>query len=456
MLGIKKYFAERAEKKRQAELLRLEMLRKKRKEENIVRLVFSIFILIGIIFYVSYRYNFFKEQKTWITTVQGIKIYDFQHSKEAKYSWNGNKIAGFAHDNGILSIIVNKDTIKRERVNFNLGSLDKNDWITTNNGEYLGEKFSTTPDGFGLLKNGNRILIGNFNDGELEGFIKEYNNNFLVYRGQYKDNNYNGFGTLYKDGEFIYSNWEDGQPYDGFIDEKTKSISRIWDRYLSDENDIEANNKILTKEEFSKLDDVEFKKYLAILLNDYINNRVSDITEKNTNFFSLEPIRMFWQTLFYSKNERINFWFDEFKSNGLSKDDIEFFINSYVNDYNNKNIYKLKLNEIKLSKLDSHNILDDKTYNSLHDMEFAGWSQNVWFDFVLVYITLFIITSLIGIFALPLFGTLKVVDFIVSILVGIFVFILSFILEDIKPEYINIIADNYVTYLLDQNIFNKI
>lgn len=453
---FKSYFKNKEEKKRQEELLRQELLRQEKEKTKVLKIVFLAIIVVGIFSYFSYKRNFFKPQKEWITTVEGVKIYDFPYSKDAIYSWKGKNNIGYAHGKGILTIIENYDSIRSKRINLSYGSSDINDWIITSKGDYLGEKVLTTPEGFGILKKDDRILIGNFNGGILEGFIKEYKNNMLIYRGQYKDDNYNGFGTLYKNGEFIFSNWEDGQIKVGFIEEKKESVHRIWGRYFGDKDKIESDNIILPKEEFSALDEAEFKIYLATLLNDYINNRVTDITEDNTSFFSFEPIRMFWQSLFYTKNERMKYWSKEFTSNGLSKDDIEFFINSYINDFNVKNTNHLKLSEVRLSKLETDYILNDRTYNLLHDMEFAGWAENFWFDIGLSYISMFILTSLIGIVALPIFIPLKVLDLIVSIGVGIFVFILSIIHADIIPDFIKMVSENYQIYLLNQNIFDKI
>ena len=141
---------------------------------------------------------------------------------------------------------------------------------------------------------------------------------------------------------------------------------------------------------------------------------------------------------------------------GLTKDDLEFFINSYVTDYNKKNVHGIILKNLKLSNFQENEIIDDAAFNSLHDMEFAGWSQNFWFDAAITYLMMFIITGAISFFALPFAVHLKIIDFVVMGIVAVIVLLLSFILEDIKPEFIQSISSNYITYLLNQQIFQKI
>jgi hypothetical protein len=279
----------------------------------------------------------------------------------------------------------------------------------------------------------------------------EYNNNSLVYRGEFEDNLYNGFGALFKDGEMIADNWKNGNVYHGYITEKTETISRLWNRFVGNDDDNgDKSSLYMTSEEFSQLKKEEFQQYLNLKLEIYIEDKINKVIENRTSFFSFQPFRMFWQSLFSTRIDRTNSWFVAFEQNGLSKVDLEFFINSYVNKYNKENINRVHLDNIFLNRLESSSIITDKSFNLLQDMELAGWSENFWFDALLTYIIVFIITSIIGIFAIPFFIPLKALDVIISAIVCIFVIILSFVLNNIKPDFLNDICLNYLNYLLIQ------
>lgn len=463
-LNPKKWLDNLAKKKRLKEaqkLAREEQLRREREEQlrlqqqasNRSKILLLILFCVGIGMYFTYWNFIYVQQKGWVTTIEGTKVYGFYSSGDNTYSWKGKTLGGVAHDSGVLSQThAQKTTTKR--ISASWGSISTKDWQNVKDGKFLGKVSSDEPNGFGVLAKGSRTMIGDFNNGNLVGNIMEFDQDLLIYRGQYGDNAYNGFGTLYKNGEVFSGNWKDGKLNNGYLDEKGKSITRIFNRYFGSTGDEDGKPVKLSTQEFSMLDKEGFQQYLALQLNNYIERQVVQIVDKRTSFFSLQPIRMFWQSLFSSRLTRSNGWTVAFESNGLTKDDLEFFINSYVTDYNNKNINHIKLKNIELTNIVQKEIIDDKSFNLMHDMEFAGWSENFWFDALLCFLISSLITFILK------FTPIGPVALILDIGVGIIGFIigllLSFIFADIKPDYAEIISSNYVTYLLNQEIFTKI
>lgn len=421
------------------------------KQQRFWRRLSSIAVISLIVgFYFIYKNYIAAPEKEWITTAEGVKIYEIRASKNTTYSWKGEILGGCANNKGVLA--VQDGTAKSSKdINASWGGTQNADWKNTKHGMFLGKVVGDYPSGFGVLRKGNKTFVGNFVKGSLEGNIREYTDEILSYRGSYSEGAYNGFGTLYKDGQFFAGNWKDGHLSDGYLAEKTNSLSRIANRYLGD--DTKTEKKKITKEEIYELDQAEFQQFLATQISDYLEERVTKVVDEKTAFFSFQPIRMFWQSVFSSRTIRTDNWFAAFDRAGLSRGDLEFFMNGHISDYNKNNIYGIQLKNIKLKNIEKDQIINDTAFNWLHDMEIAGWSQNFWLDFALGFLISFMLTSILKLTPLaPVALTIDVVAGIISALIGL---VLALIFSDIMPDFIGSIVANYTDFLINQETFNN-
>lgn len=206
------------------------------------------------------------------------------------------------------------------------------------------------------------------------------------------------------------------------------------------------NNTIQKTNEVIEMNRIDANEYLKLVVNDYIEEKVRGSIEIETKYFSLAPFKMFYRSFFSSREEREENWINTFNRNGLSKVDLENYINQQITIYNKQNSQFAPLPQIKLGEINTHEIIDEKAFEALERMEFELWSQNIWFDTFLA-ICFFLIVSIL----LSLFTTLDVknilLTFGVRCLIGILLFLLFFTFNDIKIDASSIIKSNNIEYL---------
>lgn len=150
---------------------------------------------------------------------------------------------------------------------------------------------------------------------------------------------------------------------------------------------------------------------------------------------------------------------EAFQKNGVGIIDIEAFINIYITDYNENNIYGNHINPIKLKNCKSTDILDKEAFDYINDLEVSKWQENFWFDFVIVWLVSFVIGFIIGFIIVflfpPFFSILFYVDLVVSILASIVGIVLSIFSDDIVKDIVTHIVNNYSKVLEIQDAFGQ-
>src|SRR5690606_17599277 len=94
-------------------------------------------------------------EKEWITTDEGVKIYEIRASKNATYSWKGELLGGCANNKGVLN--TQDGTAKSSKtITASWGGTIPEDWKKTKHGMFLGKVVGDYPKGFGVLKKGSK------------------------------------------------------------------------------------------------------------------------------------------------------------------------------------------------------------------------------------------------------------------------------------------------------------
>ena len=405
----------------------------------------KILVLLFVVFLVTSCSN--EQQKEWVTTREGYKFWGYKHSKDAIYSWKGDTKGELIHNEGILEKY-EQGRVYKMRINAQWGSTTEKDWREIPTGKYLGF-YDEKPEGFGVLKIYDITSIGEFKKGELKGDILRFKGDNLLYRGAFKNGNYNGEGVLYEKGEIMAGEFEDGLLKTGIFEGIGNETSRLWNRVWGNKEEKKE------KKEYYNLDRQEFISFIAEETEKYLQGFVEKTINERTDFWSWQPFRMFWQPIFTSRNNRINGWIEALQRNGVGIIDIEAFINIYITDYNENNIYGNYINPIKLKNCKSTDILDKETFDYINDLEVSKWEENFWFDFIIVWLVSFVIGFIIGFLFPPFFSILIYVDTVVAVLASIVGIVLSIFSDDIVKDIVTNIVNNYSKVLEIQDAFGQ-
>lgn len=189
-------------------------------------------------------------------------------------------------------------------------------------------------------------------------------------------------------------------------------------------------------------------EYLKLIVNDYLEEKVRGSIEIETKYFSLAPFKMFYRSFFSSREERVENWINTFNRNGLSKVDLENYINQQITIYNKQNSQFAPLPQIKLSEINTHEIIDEKAFEALDRLEFFVWYSNIWFDCLFTF-TLVIAIGLIGNLLFPIrFGGLP---YLISgkMIIGWAIFLMLLDFKEVKSYFINLIIYNYSSIIFN-------
>lgn len=189
---------------------------------------------------------------------------------------------------------------------------------------------------------------------------------------------------------------------------------------------------------------IEFIETLSADLKIYIEQNVYSIYKCRTDYWSLQPFRMFWQSAFVADEARRDGWESAFQNSPLSYKGLDEFINLQIDNFN-KTTTNDKLNHVHLQAYSGSSIINEQTYDLIKNNEFDNWISNVWLV-TLWGMFLFCIVLLAGQF--QIYVTL-VAGCTLEALISL---IINFFSEDISLTIINNITSNYLHYINSQNI----
>lgn len=144
----------------------------------------------------------------WIETSESAKVYiDNSDYDDGVLSWSGDTCAfGVANGGGILSFTHNSNSNENTStyVVMHYGTIE----TPTDLNEFrVGElDWNNQLQGFGVLVNGGKVTIGDFDGDKINGIGVEYINGNLEYRGNFEDGQRKGSGVLYyPNGQMLYN-----------------------------------------------------------------------------------------------------------------------------------------------------------------------------------------------------------------------------------------------------------
>lgn len=393
-------------------------------------------------------------ERGWIKTKEGYYFYGniAGVEKTAVYSWDGESRGVTIHGKGKLTVYSeNGSYTHTDNVNAYYGTINKKDYKPTADGDFIGEVIENKPSGFGVLINENHVVIGDFEDGQVNGFCTIYDNDELRYRGETKNGSYDGLGVKFEEGVVTVGEWDEGVLAESFSSRAGKEVERLWNRVTLNN---EANQQTADSEgntnQFVQGQEV-FYDSLSTQLADYMELCARKTVEEKTDWLSVQPFRMFWHCLFVSKSSRMDYWMKAFEENGLSSICVEEFINAKIRQYNKMNPTE-KLGTVKISSADVSKVITDDVYDNINDREYAAWGDNLWFELLIagiIWLILVIITMGAFIPALPLCEGLAAV-------VAIVWFVISFFSGDMEQDIVNGVITNYINHIGSLDLMSQI
>lgn len=155
------------------------------------------------------------DKRDWIKTKEGVYLYGQIVKDKSVYSWEGAVSGCIANGQGKLTVFSNNGEYSDvAKVTPDWGALNKNDWKTTSEGDFLGDVDDNLPNGFGVLKTYDDVKCGSFDKGVLDDTLafEFYYSGQMKYRGGVSDGKYDGYGSLFAiDGKKIYvGKWKKG------------------------------------------------------------------------------------------------------------------------------------------------------------------------------------------------------------------------------------------------------
>lgn len=400
----------------------------------------------------------------WIQTVEGYEFWGEKRSETALYSWEGDAQGDLIHGHGTLTVYDDNGAFNESKnIDAYLGSTNPSAWKMVPEGRFLGQLDENLPEGFGVFDRGNgRIEIGKYQKGALNGSAIIYEKGQLVYKGIMKNGYYHGDGILFQSGNATIGSWRKGKIEKPFVASVGGEINRLWNHVAGNS---EENNTYQPEDLTSYVQGKSiFYDSLATQIYAYIENRTESVVQQQTAFWSWHPIRMFWHSIFTPQVDRMAYWQQALEDGGLSYIDLEALINTKITKYNEQVGKSEKLQFVKLSPFEKEEIVDDELFGLINDREIAGWQDNLWFDIALAFLIGFcipyVIGFIIGCFIPPLlpfiFAWGWVVDLVFTILgaiIGLGFFVVGIFAGNINTEIVSALIDNYVQYLVNQNIF---
>ena len=215
----------------------------------------------------------------WRTTTNGIKIFytDSKHSVWGKttYQWIGPvNPDSLAHGEGTLIVRTKDEEETRKKLVAFYGNLNYKPQPKCYFGDYNSDQKS---EGFGVKVEGQHVWVGDFEDGKGCGKVHVYQNDALIYEGDWKDSRFNGYGKQYASNGNLtyYGKWKNGKQHgEGvMIDEKGAKYHHIWTHGKLKESTkamytrLNSQAKLLTESQYTHLKAryFSYEKYNMVL-----------------------------------------------------------------------------------------------------------------------------------------------------------------------------------------------
>lgn len=426
-----------------------------------IKLFMSLFF--SVLFCMSFISCSNKEDRGWIKTIEGYYIYGKLLDQNAVYHWDGDTRGSMIHGKGKLTVFLENGKYKNTAIiDAYYGTINNKDWLETPEGKFVGVVEDNHPNGLGVLVHDSCVEIGEFKEGHLDGKSVQYVNDGLRYRGEMSDGKYDGQGMKVENGNIYIGKWDDGLLTESSIALAGEEVKRLWNRVTFSNSKNQEDDKTNSYNLYKQGRDV-FCDSLATQLSNYIQSEIEQTVEDRTNWLSVQPIRMFWESIFTSREKRIEGWIKALEDHGLSNIDIEEFINAKVEQYNNLNPDD-QLNKVKISSYKNNQIISESVFKNINDREVSGWGDNLWFEFFLACVASIIIVVVIIILSggslLMAALTIAIHTWGLSLTIAAIVMVVFFIISlfnwGIEQDIINGILQNYINYFSDQNIINQI
>lgn len=175
-----------------------------RKQFLYILLVFSLF---------SCNRNISIEKK-WVTTDNNYLLLT-QPDDSLSYHWEGGVFENVINGKGTLSAYYAGRQISSKTIEAYYGATSKEDVLNSNGSKYIGSIVGEKYAGFAVLVKSNKIYIGNFLEGQPNGYLSYYVNDKLSYRGEWQNGKRWGRGADYdENGKIVSGIWKDNKIFE--------------------------------------------------------------------------------------------------------------------------------------------------------------------------------------------------------------------------------------------------
>jgi hypothetical protein len=172
-----------------------------------------IFILSVIISLFSCNKKISIEKK-WVTTDNNYLLLT-QPNDSLSYHWEGGVFENVIHGKGTLSAYYDGRQISSRTIEAYYGAISKEDIVLSGDSKYIGSIIEEKFSGFGVLVKPTKIYIGNFLEGQPNGYLSYYVHNKLSYRGEWQNGKRWGRGADYdENGKIVSGIWKDNKIFE--------------------------------------------------------------------------------------------------------------------------------------------------------------------------------------------------------------------------------------------------
>lgn len=153
-------------------------------------------------------------EKKWVTTDNNYLLLT-QPDDSLSYHWEGGVFENVINGKGILSAYYAGRQISSKTIEAYYGATSKEDVLDSNGSKYIGSIVGEKYAGFAVLVKSNKIYIGNFLEGQPNGYLSYYVNNKLSYRGEWQNGKRWGRGADYdENGKIVSGIWKDNKIFE--------------------------------------------------------------------------------------------------------------------------------------------------------------------------------------------------------------------------------------------------
>lgn len=153
-------------------------------------------------------------EKKWITTDNNYLLLT-QPNDSLSYHWEGGVFENVINGKGTLSAYYNGRQISSKTIEAYYGAISQEDIVLSGDSKYIGSIIEEKFGGFGVLVKPTKIYIGEFLEGQPNGYLSYYVNNKLSYRGEWQNGKRWGRGADYdENGKIVSGIWKDNKIFE--------------------------------------------------------------------------------------------------------------------------------------------------------------------------------------------------------------------------------------------------